>query len=301
MLIIERLQKANDQGMNMRDLTAEEKATFERAGVVHVKGAVDADTVQAMMAAVERLISSPIPGMENAPRGTGMDRHLFPDHPDFNELLYQTDLAKLAAQATGSETIRAYFEQIFIKAANSPGVFSWHQDHPYWPIGGSQVVSTWVALTPATVEGSALEFVKGSNKWGKTYQPVAGETTDRDLMNTLWDGFGDLAVSYPDVIIPFEDHPDRFDVVGFAVEPGDALLFDYRILHRSRGNASNTRRVAVSWRWLGDDATWEWVRGADPIVSSDHHTVAQGAKIDDDAVFPVVYSVSSSPAPPIHA
>lgn len=87
-----------------------------------------------------------------------------------------------------------------------------------------------------------------------------------------------------------------YQPVGFAVEPGDALLFDYRILHRSRGNGSDIRRVAVSWRWLGDDATWEWVRGADPIVSPEHHMVAQGAKIDDDNVFPVVYSTVLEPS-----
>ncbi len=274
----------------MRELTADEKATFDRDGVVLIKGAVETEMVCRMLAAVDRLIETPIPGMEDVKRGTGMDRHLFADHDDFREFVFGTPLARLAAQATDSQAVRIYFDQIFVKEANAPGVFSWHQDHPYWPIGGTQVVSTWVALTPATVEASALEFVKGSNTWGKTYQPVTGEVTDRELMNTLWDGFGDLAVSYPDVIIPFEDHPDRFEIIGYAVEPGDALLFDYRILHRSRGNASDARRVAVSWRWLGDDATWEWVRGADPIVSPEHHSVAQGAKIDDDTVFPVVYS-----------
>lgn len=280
----------------VRDLTAEEKEAFRRDGVVLIKGAVSPEMTQKMLDAVDRLIATPLPGMEGVPRGTGMDRHLFADNDDFKEFVFDTSLAKFAAQATDSETVRIYFDQIFTKEANSTGVFSWHQDHPYWPIAGTQVVSTWVALTPATVEGSALEFVKGSNKWDKTYQPVAGEVTDQALMNTFWDGFGDLAVSYPDVIIPFEDYPERFEVLGFAVEPGDALLFDYRILHRSRGNGSDIRRVAVSWRWLGDNATWEWVRGADPIVSPEHHTVAEGAKIDDDNVFPIVYSTALEPS-----
>lgn len=279
----------------MRDLTATEKAAFERDGVVHVRAAVDQHWVERMLAAVDRVLATPadVPG---PPRGGGMDRHLYPDDADFRDFVFETPLARLAAQATDSEQVRIYFDQIFVKEAGADSEFRWHQDHPYWPIGGTQVASTWVALTPSTVEGSALEFVRGSNTWGRTYRPVAGDG-DRDTMNGIWDGFGDHAHSISDEIIAFEDHPDRYDVVGFAVEPGDALLFDYRILHRSRGNSSAQRRVAVSWRWLGDDATWDWVRGNDPVIGPDQTALTPGDLITDDAVFPVVYQRDRAPQP----
>ena len=41
-----------------------------------------------------------------------MDRHLFVDHEDFAEFVFDTSLARLAAQATDSETVRIYFEGI---------------------------------------------------------------------------------------------------------------------------------------------------------------------------------------------
>lgn len=116
-------------------------------------------------------------------------------------------------------------------------------------------------------------------------------------MNKVWPGFGDYVMSFPEQIVPFEDHPDRYEIIGFDVEPGDALLFDYRLVHRSRGNPSGHRRVAVSWRWLGDDSTWHPVPGADPIVNQDHTWLAPGQRIADDDVFPVVHRRRATTSP----
>lgn len=270
-----------------RVLTGEEIARFRADGVVKVPGAVDPATAGRMLGAVDRLLASPA-----SRGGTGMDRHLHPHDEEFRSFLHTTDLPAVAAQALGSQAIRIYFEQIFVKGPEVDRPFHWHQDHPYWPIRGTQVASTWVALTSSSVEASALEFVKGSHLWGKTFRPsnaAPGEMPDFEAMNQLWDNFGDLALSYTDEIERFEDSPDRYDIVGFDVEPGDALLFDYRIVHRSRGNGSPNRRVAVSWRWLGDDARWAPVPGTDPVIWTDDTWLQPGDLITDDDTFPLVY------------
>ncbi len=273
-----------------RTLSSAERLAYERDGVVKLAGAVDPDQVARMLAAVDRVLSGP-----DGAGGTGMDRHLHPRDDEFASFLASTDLAALAAQATGSETVRIYFEQIFVKESEAlDKVFHWHQDHPFWPIRGSQVASTWVALTAASVEASALEFVRGSHLWDKNYRPYFGGPTDVEAINKIWPNFGDHVASFSDEIEAFEDHPDRYDVVGFDVEPGDAVLFNYRILHRSRGNASPHRRVAVSWRWLGDDAVWAPVPGADPVIGPDDTWLQPGQRIIDDAVFPVVYGAGRS-------
>ncbi len=279
----------------MRELTPAEKSVFERDGVVHLAGAVDDRWVQPMIDAVDRIVNTPVEGVTAESRATGMGRHLYADDEQFREFVFDTGLARLAAQATGSQTIRIYFDQIFIKPAKSDRQFVWHQDHPYWPIGGTQVVSTWLALTAATAATSALEFVAGSHLWGATYRPVGGDGS-RETMNKMWQGFGDLAHSIPQEIIDFENHPEEYQVLGFDVEPGDALLFDYRILHRSRGNPSENRRVAISWRWLGDDAIWDWQLGNDPVIDQTSTYLAPGDPITDDSTFPVVYSSAKAMA-----
>ena len=46
------------------------------------------------------------------------------------------------------------------------------------------------------------------------------------------------------------------------MEPGDALLFDFRTVHGARGNPAATRRRALSLRWVGDDARYADARAA---------------------------------------
>lgn len=271
----------------MRNLSADEKATFEREGVVLVEQAIEPKWIDRIIDAVDAELEVEVEGLSKNQRSQGMAHHLFPHNPDFETFLHELGLARLAAQATDSHTVRAYFDQIFIKPANSDGVFQWHQDAPFWPIGGDTVVSTWLALTSNTAESSALEFVRGSHTWGKSYRPIVADGS-REAMNKVWDGFGDMSHAIPNEVVAFEDDP-QYEILQFAVEPGDALLFDYRMLHRSRGNPTPNRRVAVSWRWLGDNATWAWERGKDPTVNQSHTHLQPGELITDDETFPIVH------------
>ncbi len=262
----------------MNTLTPDQRSAYARDGVVHLRGAVDPQWIEPMIAGVDRVTDPTKP--------YGLTQRMYAADQDFRRFAFEAGLAQLVGDATNSGAIRIYFDQVFVKEAGTDSEFAWHQDHPYWPIGGTQVASTWLALTAATAETSALEFIKGSHLWGKTYRP----TGSRSELNALWDGFGDMAHALTDTVIDFENHPSEYDIVGYSVEPGDVLLFDYRILHRSRGNPSTNRRVAVSWRWLGDDATWQWERGKDPLIDQSMTRLRPGEPISDDETFPVVWS-----------
>ena len=45
-------------------------------------------------------------------------------------------------------------------------------------------------------------------------------------------------------------------VLEWDMEPGDAVAFNFGILHGARGNETNSRRRAFSLRLLGDDAVY---------------------------------------------
>ena len=40
------------------------------------------------------------------------------------------------------------------------------------------------------------------------------------------------------------------------MQPGDAVLFNFRTVHGARGNLQASRRRAFSMRWVGDDARY---------------------------------------------
>jgi len=279
-------------------LTDDEIERFRSDGVILVRGAVDADTVARMKDAVDELIESPsrFGGSMTAPGQPGMffqDRHLFPRNETFRSFLDDNPLAAIAGQAMGSERIRVYFEHVFVKDPGTEDNFVWHQDRPYWAVDGTQVCSTWLALTASDASSSALEFVRGSHLWDRTFRPefpsLEGRTPEQ-VEAALWDGVAEHIRSFDDACPPFEDHPDTYDVISFAVEPGDALLFDFRTVHRSGPNAGANRRAAISWRWLGDDAFWAPTVGSDPIVGPDDTVLSPGEPITDDEVFPLVYT-----------
>ena len=62
------------------------------------------------------------------------------------------------------------------------------------------------------------------------------------------------------------------------------------IIHTSHGNCSpSRRRLALSTRWLGDDACWDPRPGTDPIVTQEHVSLEPGALARDDKAFPLVW------------
>lgn len=81
-----------------------------------------------------------------------------------------------------------------------------------------------------------------------------------------------------------------YDIVGFDVEPGDAVFFSAWIIHGAPPNSDAGRRVALSTRWLGDDATWYPHPGCDPTVTQADTTAELGHYPADDERFPVAYS-----------
>ena len=75
--------------------------------------------------------------------------------------------------------------------------------------------------------------------------------------------------------------------MSFDVVPGDVIAFHYRTLHDAPGNELSTRRRAVSFRWVGDDARYAarpWA--VSPPYAADGLEV--GGELGDDPRFPLV-------------
>ena len=85
--------------------------------------------------------------------------------------------AELGATLLEADKVSLFYDQAFIKEPGTREVTQWHQDMPFWPALGNDIISLWVALTPVTLEGSGVEYVAGSHKWGKFYQ---AQTPDKD-------------------------------------------------------------------------------------------------------------------------
>ncbi|MEZ5819046.1 MAG: phytanoyl-CoA dioxygenase family protein [Hyphomicrobiaceae bacterium] len=226
-------------------LTDEMISTFARDGVVLIPHLL-ADRVGDLARDVEANIARPSTVNRSYKPADG-SAPFFQDYcnwqrfPAFRAAMLESDMAEAAALLMGSRTARVFHEHVLVKEPGNSMKTPWHQDQPYYLVDGRQSVSFWVPLDPVPRE-IALEYVKGSHKWGKDFRPERFDGT------TLYQG--DASEAVPDV----EARRDEWPVVGFAMQPGDAVAFDFRTLHGAPANVTGNRRRAISFRWVGDDA-----------------------------------------------
>ena len=277
--------------MAHRELSQAEQEQFTRDGVVKVVDSVAPSWIPLLLAMAEAQLARPSRWVNDVNAGASEDR-LFTDRYLWrqNDTVYRfvrdSGVAGLAAQAMASKTARFYFDHLLIKKVKTQAPTPWHQDAPYWPFRGKQIASVWLALTPVTVTGSAMEFVRGSHLNDVYYLPevFGGGANTSGQWATQQKG-----VQVPDI----EAHRGDYDIVGFDLNPGDALIFSAWSLHGAPGNQSTTQdRVALSTRWLGDDVTWDPREGVDPTVDPLQVALEPGMPIRDNAFFPEIYSAS---------
>lgn len=267
-------------------VTDAHRRTFEADGVVKIEGAVSPSWVDRLLGVVEAEIAEPGPWITDTNPGGTVDRlfttrYRWPDDPIRRRFIFESGVADLVGQVMGSNSVRLYFDHLLIKEPGTKAPTPWHQDIPYWPFLGERIASCWVALTPATVAESSLEFIRGSHRWGNYYAPKSFNPDEE------WER-GSTGVEVPDI----DGDRSQFDIVGFDVAPGDALIFSAWSLHGAPGNAGRHRRAAFSTRWLGDDAIWSPNPSSDPIVTQEHVSIQPGEFPADDDRFPEVWSAA---------
>jgi ectoine hydroxylase-related dioxygenase (phytanoyl-CoA dioxygenase family) len=218
---------------------------FKRDGAVLLRGVLCGDQVELLRRGIERNRLDPGPLVQ----GHGADRTFFEDFcnweriEEYEAVIRDAALGELAAELMDSETVRLFHDHVLVKEAGSREPSPWHQDQPYYCVDGAQNVSFWIPVDPVGRD-STLEFVAGSHASGAWYMP----RTFVSQAALVFDE-GELE-DVPDV----EADRSRYAVVGWEMEPGDAVAFHMLTLHQAGG--SPTLRRAFSVRLLGDDARY---------------------------------------------
>ena len=104
----------------------------------------------------------------------------------------------------------------WIKEAGSRSFVSWHQDARYWGLTTKQLVTVWVALSPASVEAGCMRVLPGSHR-GELFPHRDEYHTD----NLLSRG------QRVDAMI------DESKAVAMPLKPGQASLHNVCLAHAS--------------------------------------------------------------------
>lgn len=259
-------------------LTDAQIADFQTQGAVHLPG-VFKDFVDVAREAIEENKSNPS-WRERTYRPEDGRAPFFQDYVVWNQfdgyraLVKDSPMPKLAADLMGSKTARIFHDHILVKEPGNSVVTPWHQDQPYYFVTGAKSVSFWVPLDPVPRERT-IEYVAGSHLWGKEFMPQRFDGT------ALREG--DTSEPVPEI----DANKDQYDILGWAVEPGDAVAFDFRTLHGAPANASPIRRRVISVRWVGDGATFK-ERSGPTSPAFPELTYSDGAPFDGEE-FPLLY------------
>jgi ectoine hydroxylase-related dioxygenase (phytanoyl-CoA dioxygenase family) len=258
---------------------------FRTHGATVVRGLFSPDEVALVERGIERNLAEPGPLFKVA--STDADPGKFVEDfcnwqriDEFRTIAFESKAADVAGALMGSSEVRLYHDHMLVKEPGTQQHTPWHQDQPYYNVDGFDNCSMWMPVDPVAPE-STLEFLAGSHR--------QGWLMPRTFMDNQakWFPEGTLA-ELPNI----EANRENFDIMGWALEPGDAVFFHMLTLHHAYGVPGKNRRRAFSLRFLGDDVTHAprlWVTS--PHFEGLENDLAAGAPMDHP-LFPVLRTLS---------
>ena len=254
---------------------------YHADGATVVRGAVDDEWLGRLAAAIERDIADPGPFDHSYDVEGGRfhdNLRVWQNDPDFAAFCLDSPATELARQVLGAQRLNLLYDQLFVKEPGADHRTRWHNDQPYWPVRGRDVISVWVALDQVDATNGRLEFVRGSHRWDRWFQPEPF-------------GPNNSASSYernPDYepMIDVQADRGRYDIVTWDVEPGDVYVFAGMTVHGAAGNPTvDRRRRGYTVRYSGDDDVYDPRVGVSAPLLSD--VLEPGDRLDSD-LFPLV-------------
>jgi phytanoyl-CoA hydroxylase len=173
--------------------------------------------------------------------------------PVFRQFLETEPITAIVAGLLGPN-VDCFLSQFIFK---NPGAWGqpWHQDSYYFPFEPARpIVGLWLAVSEATLANGCLHVLPGSN-----HEPVHEHVPDRRP---------DANYGYTEIV----DH-DMSDAEAVLMQPGDLLVFDSHLMHRSTDNTSDGIRAAMVFHCcvagtvdIGESPTRHLVQDFTPLM-----------------------------------
>ncbi|HMB78055.1 MAG TPA: phytanoyl-CoA dioxygenase family protein [Kiloniellaceae bacterium] len=121
----------------------------------------------------------------------------------------------------------------WIKEAGSPNFVSWHQDLNYWGLDAKDLVTAWLALSPAAPENGCMRVLPGSHR--------GAALPHKDTFH------GDNMLTRGQEIAR---EVSEAETVTMALSPGQMSLHNVRLAHASGPNSGADRRIGLSFHYM---------------------------------------------------
>jgi len=204
-------------------LNDDQVSTYDRDGFVFpVRVMSEADAVSFG----DRILAAEADGKL---RARGGETKFYLRFPWVYELATRPEILDAVEDLIGPD-IMLYHNSIWAKRGGGGHYVSWHQDNTYFGHYPCEVLSMWIALTPATVANGCMQFLPGTHRLGQL--PLAGN--DVNDANMLTSG----------QTVEFD--PNSVDAVPIELQPGEASLHHAFLIHGSLPNWTEDLRMGMT-------------------------------------------------------
>lgn len=263
-------------------VTAVDVENFQRDGAVCLRGLFSPAEIELLRAGIDANLAQPSARAKVASRADDPGFFIedfcnWQENDRYRRFIFDSALGEAAGKLMKSSTARLYHDHMLTKEAGTRQRTPWHQDQPYYNIDGRQNCSFWIPVDPVS-RPATLELVAGSHL-GPWLMPCS-------FMDAQAKWFPEGTLQDLPAI---DQHRDDYKILGWEIEPGDAVCFHMLSLHASAGVEPNRRRRVFSVRFLGDDITHaprRWTTS--PEFTGLSAELPAGAPMNH-ALFPVVW------------
>lgn len=269
-------------------VTAEQVESFQRDGAICLRQLFTPDEVELLREGIDANLAQPSPRAKVASRADDPGFFIedfcnWQQNEHYRRFILESGLGEAAALLMRSRGARLYHDHMLTKEPGTRQRTPWHQDQPYYNVAGRQNCSFWIPVDPVS-RASTLEMVAGSHL-GPWLMP-------RSFMDAQAKWFPEGTLEDLPAI---DEQRDQYRILGWPVEPGDAIVFHMLTLHAAAGMEPTGRRRVFSVRFLGDDMTHAPRRWATspPFPGLDRELPA-GAPMDHP-LFPIVFQQRNAP------
>ena len=180
-------------------------------------------------------------------RDTFIKPHLISTMLD--ELVHNPIIVQAVCAAIGPDVV-LWTSDMAIKPAGKGNYVPWHQDTPYWNLSSTNVVSVWLALTPANQSNGAMQVIKGTHTRGKLGRiNIEGDPHEAYKTGKRTNSEGNIFAFDHEMTEPV----DESLAVDVELSPGEFSLHNIELLHGGGPNPSDSDRVGFVMRFMSAD------------------------------------------------
>lgn len=251
------------------EVTAEQIATLERDGVVHIKNVFDDEWVDYLRKATAHQVDEP---HFWAFAGTAsklydyIQRNVWQTNRAFASFYYHSPIGHVLAQCGQTDEIRISTDLLMV---NPNKGFKWHQDNQNGPIEWDEGIRFWITMDETPKDYGAPVYLKGSH-YNKCVddQAVFVDINEEGLE---------------------EYNQQRLE---FRTMPGDMLIWHPRCIHKVDGPAdgiwTSYRRVLGGTAAKGGSLYHDKTGTGGVLSDLGRHGLSDGQKLSS-SFFPIIY------------